>query len=510
MSTAQHHDDLVAQRRGHPAWRLLVADNAALVLSFLERTFLAPNVRQLPGPQVLEALEDHLYALQRLDADAYPKSAEAYLGDWADPRNGWLRRSYPGNTDIAHYAPTAAVETAAAFVRSLGKREFLGTASRLLTVRDLLRQITAGAATDPEVRLTALRRQRAEIDEQIRAINDGTDGGLDDTAIRERYAQAVNTARELLADLREVEENFRRLDRQVRLQATTWDGPRGDFLSTVFGSTAEIGASDQGRSWKAFWEHMLSARQQTELDELLAAINDVPALEGAVGQIDQLLREELFVAADVTQRTVASLSAQLRRFLDERSWTESRRIHEVIRGTLAAALAARERDVRELGSEVPSMRADVALPLERPLYTPRTAVALDSSVTDDDDVTDVFGLTDLFDLNHIDVAALRATVADAVRRRGGHATLAQVVGDHPLTDGLAELVGYLQVSDTDGLMLSDRREHIDWVDATGRRRQADLPLILFGADRPPSPAGPHGRPDHPDAPAAATIPAQEH
>ncbi len=501
MTAVQQHDDLAAQRRGHPAWKLLVADNAPMILGVLERVFLAPNVRQLAQPQLLEALEDHLYALRRVDPAAYPKTPEAYLSDWADPKNNWLRRSYPGNTDIAHYAPTAAVETAAAFVRSLGRREFLGTASRLLTVRDLLRQITAGAATDPEVRLAALRRQRDEIDAQIRAINEGTDGGLDDTAIRERYGQAVTTARELLADLREVEENFRALDREVRLQATTWDGPRGEFLKTVFGSTAEIGASDQGRSWKAFWEHMLSARQQAELDELLAAINDVPALAGSAGQIDQLLREELFVAADATQRTVASLSAQLRRFLDERSWTESRRIHEIIRTTLAAALAVRDLDVRELGSEVPSMRADVALPLERPLYTPRTAVVLDSAVADETAVDDVLALADLFDLNHIDVTALRASVADTVRSHGGHATLAQVVREHPLTDGLAELVGYLQVSDTDGLVVSDRRELVDWVDATGRHRQAELPLIVFGAG---------ATADHPGlAPVFPTIPAQE-
>lgn len=485
MTAVQQHDDVAAHRRRHPAWKLLAADNAPLILGFLDRAFLTPNVRQLPAPQLFEALEDHLYALRRVDPDAYPRTAEAYVADWTDSKNGWLRRSWPGNTDVAHYAPTSAVETAAAFVRALGKREFLGTASRLLTVRDLLRQITAGAATDPEVRLAALRRQREEIDVQIRAITEGTDAGLDDTAIRERYGQAVVTARDLLVDLREVEENFRGLDRQVRLQATTWDGPRGKFLETVFGSTAEIGASDQGRSWKAFWEHMLSARQQAELEELLAAVRDVPVLAGAAAEIDQLLREELFVAADSTQRTVASLSAQLRRFLDERSWTESRRIHEVMRSTLAAALAVRDQDVRDLGSEVPSMRAEIALPLERPLYTPRTAVALDSAVIQNE-VVDVTGLADLFDLSHIDVEALRSSVADAVRRRGGTATLADVVLDHPLSDGLAELVGYLQVSDTDGVVLPDRRERVDWVDATGRHRQAELPLILFGshADRP--------------------------
>jgi hypothetical protein len=477
-AVAQQHDEMAAQRRNNAAWRLLVAENAPLILGFLDRVFLTPNVRQMPSPELVDALDDHLWALRAADAEVYPKDAEAYLGDWVEKK--WLRRWYPASTDVPHYAPTSAVETAAAFARSLSRREFLGTASRLLTVRDLLRQITAGAAADLDVRLAALQRQRAEIDEQIDALRSGTAGGLDETAIRERYAQAVATARELLGDLREVEENFRDLGRGVRRQATTWNGPRGEFLKMVFGTTAEIGASDQGRSWSAFWEHMTSQRQREELDELLAAVNDVPALAGTDDQVGRLLREDLFSGAGDTQRTIASLSAQLRRFLDERSWTETRRIHEAMKSALAAAMRVGDGELREAGSELPGLGADLALPLERPLYTPRVHARLDSSLTDPSDDEPLDALVDLFDISHIDLAALRDAVAATVVAHGGHATLAQVVEAHPLAEGLAELVGYLQVADDGATLLTDRREQIAWIDAEGRRRQADVPLVLFG------------------------------
>ena len=488
MSVHERHDELGSLRRNHPAWRLLAADNAALVLGFLENTFLEPNVRRLAAPDLLEALQDHLDALRLIAPDAYPKPADAYLADWADPRTGWLRRLYPSGTDVPHYEPTSAIETAAAFARSLGRREFLGTASRLLTVRDLLRQITAGAAVDPSVRLAALERQRAEIDAQIEAIRTGGDSGLDDTAIRERYTQAVGTARELLSDLREVEENFRSLDRDVRVRATTWDGPRGEFLATVFGTTAEIGASDQGRSWKAFWEHLLSARQQAELEELLTAVADIPAVRGDRDQVADLLQVDLVTAAEATQRTVASLSSQLRRFLDEHSWSESRRIHDIIRGTLATALTARNTTSGNLpGAEIPTLKVDLALPLERPLYTPRTAITLDSDAEAENAPVETDALEDLLDLSHIDLDALRGSVAETVTAYGGTATLGQVVGAHPLTDGLAELVGYLQVSDSTARIVADRHEQVRWTDASGRERQADLPLVLFGVDPEPAP-----------------------
>ncbi|MPQ99597.1 DUF3375 family protein [Modestobacter sp. I12A-02628] len=64
MDVVQQHDDLLAQRRNHSAWKLLVADNAPLVIGFLDRVFLTPNVRQLPGPELTEALEDHLHPLR--------------------------------------------------------------------------------------------------------------------------------------------------------------------------------------------------------------------------------------------------------------------------------------------------------------------------------------------------------------------------------------------------------------------------------------------------------------
>lgn len=37
------HDEIEVLREGHPAWRLLRAGNAALVLSFLGRFFVEDN-----------------------------------------------------------------------------------------------------------------------------------------------------------------------------------------------------------------------------------------------------------------------------------------------------------------------------------------------------------------------------------------------------------------------------------------------------------------------------------
>jgi hypothetical protein len=63
-------------RPRHPAWRLLRSDHAPLVAGFLQRIFIAPNVRVMTAADLVEALKDELYALrEQLGENAFPKSA---------------------------------------------------------------------------------------------------------------------------------------------------------------------------------------------------------------------------------------------------------------------------------------------------------------------------------------------------------------------------------------------------------------------------------------------------
>ena len=100
---------LDALRTQHPAWRLLRSDHAPLVASFLNRVFVAPNVRVMATADLAEALEDELYALrERLGLEVFPKSALDYLNDWADPEKGWLRKFYMQGSDEPRFDLTPA------------------------------------------------------------------------------------------------------------------------------------------------------------------------------------------------------------------------------------------------------------------------------------------------------------------------------------------------------------------------------------------------------------------
>lgn len=66
------------------------------MLSFLERVFVDRNARGQPASTLVSELDDELYALnQRLGEGTFPRPATAYLGGWAAPDHGWLRKYYP-------------------------------------------------------------------------------------------------------------------------------------------------------------------------------------------------------------------------------------------------------------------------------------------------------------------------------------------------------------------------------------------------------------------------------
>ncbi len=77
--TLDYHT-LDALRQNHPAWRLLNSPHAPLIVSFLQKVFITPNVRIKAQADLVEALEDDLFALREQYGESYyPKSVKQYL-----------------------------------------------------------------------------------------------------------------------------------------------------------------------------------------------------------------------------------------------------------------------------------------------------------------------------------------------------------------------------------------------------------------------------------------------
>jgi len=471
-------------RTHHPAWRLLRSDHAPLVASFLHRTFVVPNVRVMSAADLAEALEDELYALRdRLGADAYPKHALDYLNDWASPEKGWLRKFYRQDSDEPHFDLTPATEKAIVWLDALTERSFVGTESRLLTLFDLLRQMSEGSESDPQKRIAELHRRRDEIDAEIARVNSGDLPLLNDTALKDRFQQFMQLARDLLTDFREVEQNFRMLDRRVRERIALWEGSKGALLEEIMGERDAIGDSDQGKSFRAFWEFLMSSTRQEELTERLTRVLALPVVanlkpDARTGRVHY----DWLEAGEHTQRTVAQLSQQLRRFLDDQAWLENRRIMDILRGIEARALALRDTPpVGELTSLAESS-SDVELPMERPLHAPVQKPVIADIALEAGDVD--LDAAALYSQVVVDRAQLAGHIRQALQDRS-QVTLRELIESHPLQQGLAELVAYLQLGSDAFRTVVDEDSHEVIVWQTTRRdeapkaRRARLPRVIF-------------------------------
>jgi len=477
---AINYETLDMLRQKHPAWRLLRAHHAPLVAAFLHRVFIVPNVRYVSQADLVEALEDELFALrEQLGDDAFPGTAQGYLNDWAENDKGWLRKFYPAGTDEPHFDLTPATEKALAWLEGLTERAFVGTESRLLTLFELLRQMSEGSQTDPQVRIAELERRRDEIDTEIARIVSGDIPLLDDTALKDRFQQFLQLARELLADFREVEHNFRSLDRRVRERIALWEGGKGALLEEIMGERDAIADSDQGKSFRAFWDFLMSQSRQEELSRLLAQVLSLPPIVEMRPETRlQRVHYDWLEAGEHTQRTVARLSEQLRRFLDDQAWLENRRIMNILHSIENHALGLREQFPSGDFMPLAETSATVELPFERPLYRPPFKPLIDGVVLDEGDA-------------EVDTAALyaqvvvdRAELSGNIRRElqnRSQVSLAEVVSRHPLRHGLAELIAYLQLAGEwpRTVVEDDMEEQVRWETDAGTIRQATLPRILL-------------------------------
>ena len=207
---------------------LLRADNAPLIISFLHKTFIEPNKRDIAKNVLENALEDELFELR----DVFPKKSSEYIADWQ--KSGYLRNFYIDNDDEPHYDISVKAEKAIQWIDDLTSKKFIGTESRLRTIFSLVEQIVVGADDSKKNRLKNLEKQKQDLESEIEKLKSGNVSVLTDSEIKDRFQQVISLSNMMLSDFREVEDNFRKLDQTTREKIATSDGAKGELLEAQF------------------------------------------------------------------------------------------------------------------------------------------------------------------------------------------------------------------------------------------------------------------------------------
>jgi hypothetical protein len=457
----------------HAGFRLLRAQNFASIASFLWKTFPGSNCRVIDAPSLQTAFEDFVF--QQVDMTASP-SAQDSIKSWVEA--GYLRQYYVEDDDLSRYELTAAAEQALDWVYSLQPRGFIGTESRLKTIFELLEDLREQTEKNIQKRVALLQAERRKIDLAIEKVLAGEIEVLTDLQIRERFTQLEDMARQLLRDFSEVEQNFRGLDRSIRSRIARLDGSRGEVLLSVFDENDLIRQSEQGRSFAAFCEFLMSHSRQEQLEQLLDYLFKLePVQETKPDPFLAHLQSRLLDASDKVRSTQNQLSAQLRRFLDERTRLENTRINRLIQSIMEDfMLFKNEMNEAHFSAYLDDVCADIDIPT-RSLYKIPLALEKQNKIIEADDKQ--VSASALFTIELVDDKILWSRIRACLETRSP-VSLAEVLARFPLEKGLAELVAYVRIaSQSSKALVDDRRDFRVQLHSPQGHRQVTVPFILF-------------------------------
>ncbi len=446
-NTHMDYASLAHLKKTHPALKLLAAKNAPLIISFLHQVFIAPNHRSMPLSEAVQALDEQLYSLhEAYGHELFPKSAQQYIDDWCDGKSPFLSMRLPEyGSDEPELDLLPSVEKAIEWVRSLEEKQFVGTESRLLTIFRLLQDLVQQTEEDPELRIAELERQKASLDHQIVQIRAGKIDAFDSTRIRERYFEIESTARTLLSDFRQVEENFRKLDRETRAKIATSDAVRGTLLDDIFHEHDVIRENDQGKSFRAFWEYLMNPARQDEFDVVIdkvLALEDVVGIESSVFLAQ--MRVNLLDAGDKVHQTQSQLSAQLRKFLDDQSYLENKRIAAIISNVEKQAVKLRDTlPFNTPTGTLDAIKVDVNSTMSRHLYRVTQTPCIETEILALGEADIDMSL--LHEQHYVDPFILRDHIRSALQHRS-QITLAALCVLFPPQQGVAEIMTYLHMA----------------------------------------------------------------
>ncbi len=437
-------------KKFHVAWRLLSSDLAPFVTSFLYKVFLQANRRSISITDLTDELEHFLYILkQKYPQEAPTRSAKEYIESWSAPDTAWLSQRYTGRNDTPEVDLTPDAEKALRWLENLQPRTFVGTESRLLTIFQLLKELNQKIETDPAQLLADLYQKKAEIEEQISLLKEGKAATrLDSTQIKERYFQLDDTANALLADFRQVEENFRKLDREVREKIALTNKTKGHVIDDIFGEQDAISNSDQGRSFRAFWEFLIHNDRQSDFEQMLLKVLREPEIQNIANQgVLPLFRDFLIEAGNKVYVVNNILNGQLSKYLADQGRAENKRISELVTQIEKRALNLREQDLPRNFFALDHLKPHIGLPLNRPLFSvPETTPLTTPEAHQNEETPQAETLNKLFDSHYVDETELLDFIERTLLDKE-QVSLEEILRLRPLSKGLAELITYLKIAE---------------------------------------------------------------
>jgi len=461
--------------------KMITANNAPLIIGFLFKSFKQTQnnfiFNSIYERDLISLLDDYLFTVNQEEI-LYPKHSKDYLTDWTNA--GFLRK-YPSKSDDFLFELTPAAENAFKWIDSLERPEFVGTESRLKNLFEKLKELSVKTKKDFETRLKELEKKKKRTEEEIENLKLGKFDVLDDRQIKEQYLLIEETAKNLLADFRQVEDNFRILNRDFRKEIITTSQTKGKVLGDLWQRQDFLLETEQGRSFTTFWEFLLMQSKQDELDELIDEILMLPAVRQMQKETFSIenIKNNLVEAGDKTKKTTNSLWEQLRKYLEHKSFFENRMIHENITKILKIISDENAADYGEALSLGVDNIVKIDLIADRPLFSAPQKVKFSNKIFDIGETT--ADNNRIFEQFEIDISKLRENIKSALKGKT-QISMAELIGKFKVQKGVAEITAYIDIAEKEKKHIIDgqNRQVVEIQNIkTNKTFKVEIPQVIF-------------------------------
>lgn len=481
------HNDIQRLISYSPTVKLLRAKSAPLIISFLHKEFKARNLIVIPAYEVIAHLADYIEALDDkdiLDIEASDslQLSRRYIDLWCNEDNRYLTR-YPNEQGEPMIELTTHTEKAFQWVEMLQQREFVGTESRFLDIFRQLRDLIDNTAADPKRKIKELEKKRKAISKEISQIKKTKFvSTYSDTQIKERFYNVSKTARELVSDFKEVEQNFKDISRSIYRQQTKQNVNKGQILAYTLDATEELKTSDQGKSFYTFWQFLIADNKQDELMELIRGTYKLLA-ERDLEQADNFLLKIKIYLHNAGQKVINSnhlLADKLSRILAEGNFTERRRAREIINEIKSLAVQKVGKFAGQRNFIYIEGLPEFDFSFDRPLGEPKQVATFRNQPTEIGSTQlEKANLGILFDQFEMNRQELEENIVQLLKKNHS-VSLLEVVQIYPVKNGLAEIITYFSIATKSNIhqIHQDQKETIPWF-AEDVERRIVLPQVVF-------------------------------
>ncbi len=437
-----------------PSVELLRLRNKALIFEFFILTFTKERTN-ISFENLLQCLVDftshHKISLEeeteKTIFDPMEIKSKNTIRDWTN--KGFLTNYRVENGDV-YYELSPHTNKTINWLHSLEKKEFVGAESKFKDIFNKLKELVEFTNEDKEKRIEILEDKKLQIEQEIQQLKIGEDVKVfEEHEIIPRFQQLTFSAKELLSDFSEVEENFKSITKEIYQKHTDVDLTKSDILNFTFDAIDDLKESHQGKSFYAFWRFLTDISLQEEwsdlTNELYRTLN-----EKGININDTFLKgmkNYLHVSGKKVYQANDKMAEKMSRIIRENSHSDKELANKVIQEIKSHLTEiSKTKKIPKISIEVET-DAIINIPFEKILtFEPKEDVVYESKPKlAENEISQSTQLSKIFNQNIIDKKILRNRIKDILNKKS-QTTLYEVIKQSGgIEKGLPELFGYFGV-----------------------------------------------------------------